>query len=231
MPAAPIPSNEEQRLAILREYQVLDTPPEQAFDDVVRLASLICGVPIALVSLVDETRQWFKARVGLEADSTARELAFCAHAILDEVVLEVPDALEDSRFSDNPLVLGDPGIRFYAGAPLITPGGHRLGTICVIDQERRTLTAEQLEALKALSRVVVEHLEFRRLAVGLADALQRTRVLSGLLPICSYCKRIRDDRNYWSEVESYVRSHSQVEFSHGICPRCLTEHFPEFPQS
>ena len=114
----------------------------------------------------------------------------------------IPDALEDSRFSVNPLVLGELRIRFYAGAPLITPGGHRLGTICVIDRERRTLTAEQLDVLKALSRVVVEHLECRRLVVGLADGLRRSRILSGLLLTCSYFKRIRDDRNYWREVES-----------------------------
>jgi GAF domain-containing protein len=229
MPSAPLPPNEQERLTLLREYAVLDTPPEQAFDDVVQLATLICGAPIALVTLVDETRQWFKARIGLEVSSTPRESAFCAHAILDEAPLIVTDACADTRFADNPLVTGSPHIRFYAGAPLITPRGGRLGTLCVIDQAPRDLGVDQVRALEALSRVVVEHLEFRRLAANLANALDRSRTLSGLLPICAYCKRIRDDHHYWREVEAYVRSHAPVQFSHGICPRCITEHFPDIP--
>ena len=168
MPAAPLPPDEAERLALLREYQILDTPPEQAFDDIVRLASLVCGTPIALVSLVDETRQWFKAAIGIAATSTPREDAFCAHAILDVRPLVVPDASADTRFQDNPLVTGDPHIRFYAGAPLVTPQGGRLGTLCVIDSSPGELTAEQTPALEALSRLVVEHLEFRRIAGALS---------------------------------------------------------------
>lgn len=226
MKSAPIPPNEKERLALLREYQILDTPPEQAFDDVVHLASVICSTPIALVTLVDETRQWFKAKVGVAVQSTPREMAFCAHAILDAGPFVVPDARSDPRFADNPLVTGDPRIRFYAGAPLVTPRGIRLGTLCVIDRTPRVLSAAQMHALEALSRVVVTQLEFRRVASSLAEALERSRTLSGLLPICAYCKCIRDDRDYWREVEAYVRSRAPVEFTHGICPKCLAERFP-----
>jgi len=223
----PLPLREEERLLLLREYDILDTPPEQAYDDLVLLASTICKTPIALITLLDEQRQWFKARVGLSTASTPREQAFCTHAILDTKTLIVPDALQDPRFAANPLVTSDPYIRFYAGAPLVTATGASLGTLCVVDRQPRLLSEEQLAALEALARVVVGQLELRRTAGALAQALRRVRTLSGLLPICAYCKRVRDNREYWREVEAYIRSHAPVEFSHGICPRCLAEHFPD----
>lgn len=153
---------EARRLSELRNFKILDTPAEQAYEDVVLLASHICGVPIALISLVDEDRQWFKAKVGIDAMQTPRGQAFCAHAILQpEEILEVQDATQDARFVNNPLVTGDPNIRFYAGAPLVTASGAALGTLCVIDSVPRALTTAQAGALKALSRQVMELLSLR----------------------------------------------------------------------
>lgn len=162
MKTAPLAANESQRLAALAAYEILDTAPEPQFDDLARLASHICKTPIALVSLVDADRQWFKARFGLETPQTPRDIAFCAHAILGSDVMVVPDATRDERFADNPLVTGDPGIRFYAGAPLLTPEGEALGTLCVIDRRPRDLTREQIAALRALARQAVAQLELRR---------------------------------------------------------------------
>jgi PAS domain S-box-containing protein len=158
---AAIPPNESFRLASLRGFEILDTPAETEFDDLTRLASEICGTPIALISLIDSGRQWFKSRVGLDAGETSRDIAFCSHAILTDDVLVVQNATDDVRFADNPLVAGDPGIRFYAGMPLTASEGNRLGTLCVIDRVPRTLTAMQLGALRTLGRQVVRMMELR----------------------------------------------------------------------
>ena len=158
---AEIPANEIERLTALRICEVLDTGPEAEFDDLTRLAAQICITPIALVTLVDASRQWFKSRVGWEVAETVREAAFCSHTILGTGVMEVPDALEDGRFADNPLVTGSPKIRFYAGAPLTTADGFNLGTVCVIDRVPRQLDEKQREALRTISRQVVHLLERR----------------------------------------------------------------------
>lgn len=159
---APTPDNEAQRLETLRGFGILDTLPEREFDDLALLASQICGTPMAMVSLIDADRQWFKAKIGVAATQTPRDLAFCAHAILQADLFIIPDALEDERFLHNPFVTSDPRIRFYAGAPLLAADGHALGTLCVLDRVPRELTAKQEESLRALSRLVVSMLELRR---------------------------------------------------------------------
>lgn len=170
---APIPQNEAERLAALRQYEVLDSPPEEAFDDLTTLAAHICGVPMALVSFVDSQRQWFKSRVGIVATETPRDIAFCAHTILHrDGIFEVRDALSDPRFAGSPLVAEYPHIRFYAGAPLVMSDGQALGALCVMDHSPRTLTEAQASALRALSRRTVAQLELRRSVARLRAAEQ-----------------------------------------------------------
>ncbi len=222
----PLPTNEAKRIEALRRYEILDTAPEQVFDDYAFLASTICQTPIALMSLVDADRQWFKARVGLDATETPREYAFCAHTILGTDVMIVEDATHDPRLSNNPLVTGAPDIRFYAGAPLIDGEGNGLGSLCVIDSKPRTLSKEQNDSLQALARQLISQLELRRTSAELASALSDIKTLQGLLPICAHCKEVRDDSGFWHSVESYVSTHTDATFSHGICPDCVKIHFP-----
>jgi PAS domain S-box-containing protein len=158
----PLPPDEPQRLEALAQYGILDTPPEQEFDDLTRLATFITGTPMALVSIVESKRQWYKSKIGVEATETPREFAFCAHAILGRDLFVVPDAKADERFADNPLVTDHPFIRFYAGMPLTTPEGHALGTLCVLDRVPRQLTDAQSDALRALGRHVNAQLDLRR---------------------------------------------------------------------
>lgn len=177
MVAAALPSNENERLARLRSYQVLDTGPEEAFDRIARLASSILDVPIAVISLVDEGRQWFKAKVGLAANETSRDVAFCAHAILGNEVFVVADATKSDLFKDNPLVTGAPDIRFYAGAPLRTHDGFNLGTVCAIDRKPRQARPEQLALLRDLSALVVDQLELRIAGrMALSEVEERKRI-------------------------------------------------------
>ena len=201
--------DETNRLAALRRYRILDTEPEQAFDDLTLLASRICNTPMAAITLVDHDRQWFKSRVGLTMTETSRSVAFCAHAIEQRDILVVPDALGDETFRNNPLVVGEPRIRFYAGAPLVTPDGQPLGTLCVVDRIPRLLTPAQIEALSALRRQAEAQLSLRlnlleleealaardraqeeqqRLIAELQGALDSVHKLSALLPYCSACQ-------------------------------------------
>jgi anti-sigma regulatory factor (Ser/Thr protein kinase) len=181
-------TDEAGRLTALRRYRILDTDPEQAFDDLTLLASQVCGTPIALISLVDEHRQWFKSRVGLTAHETARSISFCGHAIQRKDLFVVPDARSDDRFRENPLVRDAPHIRFYAGAPLLTPEGDALGTLCVIDHVPRALTDDQTQALDALRRQVQAQLELRRNLDELRVALDGLDTLGSLIPYCSTCE-------------------------------------------
>jgi GAF domain-containing protein len=224
---APIPDNETERLAALREYHILDTGAEQAYDDVTALAAFVCEAPIAMISLVDESRQWFKSRVGVSRRETPRDVAFCAHAILQSEPLIVRDALKDARFSDSALVTRSPHIRFYAGFPLASPEGFTLGTLCAIDRKPRKISPKQKTAMQALARQVMALLELRRISTRIADALEKVKTLHGLLPICAWCKRIRDDQGYWSQVEAYIHQHTGADFTHGICPECLEKQRPK----
>lgn len=202
----PATIDETARLAALRRYRILDTDPERTFDDLTLLASQICGTPIALITLVDAHRQWFKSRVGMSMSETSRAISFCTHAICQRDVLIIADASKDARVSDSPLVTNEPHIRFYAGAPLVTPEGEALGTLCVADCVTRTLSPEQLEALDALRRQVQAQLELRRNLLELQDALaardraedaqatlldqlrashEEVTKLSALIPFCS----------------------------------------------
>lgn len=242
----PVPENESDRLNTLRGYKILDTRPEERFDDLARLAAFICGTPIALISLVDEDRQWFKSKCGIQAAETPRVQAFCAHAIMSPELFIIPDALQDSRFANNPLVLGEPHIRFYAGAPLVAPNGHILGTLCVIDQISRELSPQQLEALRILGRQVMAQIELGRnlddlkAALESRDALESDmaklihdlqhaattiKTLSGLLPICAWCKKVRNDQGYWDQVETYLTTRMGVDSTSAICPECFEKNF------
>lgn len=227
---ATIPENEAKRLLALRRYQILDTAAEQAFDEIVKISAHIFKTPIALISLIDEQRQWFKSKVGLDAEQTVREQAFCAHTMLRREVMEVADATKDTRFADNPLVTGNPNIRFYAGAPLVTPDGLGLGSLCVIDRVVRSLDAEEKLVLQSLANMVMTTLELRRVSRELNAETERVKVLTGLLPICAHCKNIRNEVGGWMRVEKYVQEHTEVNFTHTYCPDCIKIYFPELTE-
>jgi GAF domain-containing protein len=171
----PLPDNETQRLAALLRCNILDTKAEQRFDDITLLATEICQVPIALVSLVGRDRQWFKSQVGIDVTETPRDLAFCAHAILSSEPLIVPDALADRRFKDNPLAVSEPHVRFYAGFPLITHDGFAIGTLCVIDHQPRYLSVEQVDRMKGLAVQVSQQLQETIVTTSAEQLAQKKR--------------------------------------------------------
>ncbi len=198
---APLPLNEGERLSALEEYEVMDTSPQAIFDDYTWLASSICETPIALISLVDARRQWFKSRVGLNVDETPREIAFCAHAILNNQIMEVNDALRDERFKGNPLVTAENGIRFYAGTPLTSADGHNVGTLCVIDREPRELSAQQKEALTRLGRQVIKQLETQQMMLE----RRRTEILrSSILEVLAKLASGHTDPSVFENLITYV---------------------------
>ena len=187
-PATPV--DELLRLETLRNLKILDTDPEERFDRITRLAKRLFGTPIALVSLVDAQRQWFKSRQGLDATETPREVSFCGHAILEEDVMVVSDAHADERFCDNPLVTSDPSIRFYAGYPLSAPDGRKVGTLCVIDREPRDMDDEDLELLEELGRMVEEELVVADMmkndpVTGLSNRSGFTMIAEHVLATCT----------------------------------------------
>ncbi|WP_148294125.1 GAF domain-containing protein, partial [Azospirillum sp. B506] len=207
----PIPAREEDRLAALQRFELLDTPAEPAFDQITRLAAKLLKVPVALISLVDRDRQWFKSRIGLPVQETPREHAFCAHALESDALLVVGDARQDERFANNPLVTGDPNIRFYAGAPLRTADGLALGTICVIDdQPRPALTPEEEEALRDLSAMTMAHIEARR-AVGY------------LHPVTSLSNRFR----FLADVEALMADPASAAMTAAVIDCAASQQYAE----
>lgn len=214
LPFVPRPAREGERLRALKLYQVFDRGADQALQDLTRLASIICEAPIALITIIDDDRQWYRTRVGIEGESTPRDQAFCAHTILGDDLLVVEDAREDARFAENPSVTGDPHIRFYAGAPLTVKEGVSLGSLCVIDREPRTLTDTQRDALDVLRRAVLTQLELRR-------TLWALEAVEQVLPMCAWCRSIRGEDGRWRPVEDYLAR--AVPVSHGMCPACVEQ--------
>ena len=181
MKIAPPTADEAARLKALYDYEVLDTEAEKMFDDLTQLASQICDAPITLISLIDPNRQWFKSKVGIDTEETSRDIAFCAHAIHQKEIFEIPDTLQDKRFFDNPLVTSAPNIRFYAGTPLVSQDGHAIGTLCVIDDKPNKLTKEQRQALEVLGRSVISQMELRQKIKELKQANEhKTEFLSNM---------------------------------------------------
>ena len=178
----PVPADEAARLKALHRYGILDTMPEPAFDALVKLAAHIAGTPVALLSMVDEHRQWFKARVGLAVTETPRNVSYCAHVVAERLTVYVPDAFRDHRFFDHPMAEGPRGVRFYTGIPLRTPDNHILGTLCVVDHQPRELSEAQLEALEALGEQAMHLMELRRRAgLQVRQPLEALRSMTALL--------------------------------------------------
>lgn len=203
---------------MLRLYSILDSESEKCFNDLAALAASICETPMSAITLIDDNRQWFKAKVGISAKETSRDVAFCAHAILQNDVLVVPDAKKDERFLDNPYVTEESGIRFYAGAPLQVAGKYNLGTLCVVDTQPRVLNEHQLAALQILRDAVMTQLEMRK-------AAETIKTLESLLPICAWCNNVRSEDGAWKTVTEFLSKSDQV--THGICPKCATTFFEE----
>ncbi len=220
-------TRERARVAALHSYQLLDTASEAAFDELTEMAAELCGAPVAVVSLIDEHRQWSKSAHGCPRGEVPRETSFCTHAIESDGPLVVDDARGDARFCDNAMVTAAPFIRFYAGQPLIDSDGHRLGTLCLIDGEPGTLEPGPRHVLGQLARQVVHLMELRRSNRMLAECLERVDRIAELVPMCGHCHSIRDDADRWQRLEQYFHGMSGARFTHSVCPACLEEHYPE----
>ena len=227
MPAASPPDNESERLNALKEYRILGTKPEQTYDDITKIASTVCSAPIALLSLVDSDRQWFKSKVGVEIEETPRDWSFCSHAIHSSKPLIVSDATQDPRFADNPLVCGDPQIRLYAGFPLQTRESVRVGTLCVIDRKPRQLSDQETEVMQALARQVVAFLELRKKSIHLIESFCTHNEKRKMISTCSYCRKAQDNDGAWLHLDKYLSKRTNLTFTHGICDACIEQHFPE----
>ena len=218
---------EERRLKALAEYRILGTGSESCYDSITQIACHTCNVPISLMTLVDHDRQWFKSKVGLSINETKRDWSFCTHAIKESSPLIINDALQDKRFINNPLVTGDPNIRFYAGFPLETNEGNKLGTLCVIDRKPGKLTFEQITIMELLSKQIVSFLELRKRSLHLLDALSHLHNQDGIISVCSYCREVKNKDGDWLHIEKYLTNISDIRFSHGVCDSCMEKHFPD----
>ena len=214
MKAPEIPAYEDARLASLNSLHILDTPPEERFDRLTRIASNLFQVPIALVSLVDRDRQWFKSAAGLEAKETSRDISFCGHAILDKDILIVNDALNDDRFADNPLVCGEPEIRFYAGCPLTTTSGHTLGTLCLIDRHPRAFSEPEKIVLRDLAAMVEREIELTQLATK--DELTGVHNRRGFQMLASQTLKLCERKGMPASLAYFdVNNFKQINDTHG----------------
>ncbi len=216
---------EYARLDALKAFRILDTEEDKLFDNITTLAAELCETPIALISLVDEERQWFKSRKGLSVCETAREYAFCRYTILSDKVLVIRDATQDVRTRNNPLVLGEPHIRFYAGAPLITHDGFTLGSLCVIDQKPRDVSAFQLSALKRMADQVILLMERRKMLHSLMDVITKSAKNPRIVSVCGFCKSVKQSNGSWMPLDE--PHGEELTLSHGICPSCYLENFSE----
>ena len=234
-------SKSTQRLTV-QYHHILDTLPDPKFDDLALLASFICKTPMAFISVLDSNGQRIQASVGSSPAWISPEQSLCHYTILHAEMLIVKDTLADERFLNHPLITDDPKIRFYAGVPLVTPDGYTLGTLCVVDHKPNDLNLEQIVALQALARQITIQFELRHVAyyleqnnklqakliTDLGEALHYKKILSGTIPICASCKKIRDDEGAWQQIEIYISQHSCADFTHGVCPDCLQNLYPEF---
>ena len=218
---------EERRLKALAEYRILGTEPESCYDHITQIAARTCHAPISLMTLVDKDRQWFKSKVGFQKNETRRDWSFCTHAIKENNPLVVNDACLDERFVNNPLVTGDPKIRFYAGFPLKNNEGNKLGTLCVIDRKPGSLDSEQCSIMELLAKQIVSFLELRKRSLNLLDALSHLHNQEGILSVCSYCREVRNKDGDWQHIEKYLSNVSDIKFSHGVCDSCMERHFPD----
>lgn len=221
--------NNVRRLTTLRRYEIFDTVSERAYDDIVKLTAHIFDAPIAAILQVDNGRQHLKSAIGVRGAGlfSLHTESFCHETMQQHEILTVEDVAVDERFWQNPLVTSGPQIRFFIGAPLAAPDGKGLGALCVMDTKPRRGSHREKEMLRSLARLVMTTMELRRVSDALADEVVKVKNLTGLLPICSGCKNVRNDSGYWQRVESYVQENSAAEFTHGMCPCCAQKYFPE----
>ncbi|KIG15345.1 Diguanylate cyclase (GGDEF domain) with GAF sensor [Enhygromyxa salina] len=220
-------NEDNARVDTLHGYAILDSEPEPRFDALTKISSLALDLPVTLITLVDAAREWTKSAYGVELASLPTQLGFGSAAIAARQLLVIEDISTDPRFAAHPLVTGPLQLRFFAGVPLEVRCGHQIGSLCVFGQTPHAVTPRETELLLALAGQVVQMLELRRTESELEGAVQSIRTLATLIPICSHCRKVRDDENHWSTLERLVQAKTGSRFTHGICPDCVREHYPD----